>query len=103
MSPRELRIFFRLLGERAANLRRRHGWTQEAMTEFGFSLRHYQGLEAGRPVNLTSTIRLAEAFEVDLSVLLRGLIAEAKMLAADRTGESEKHFKPRRRGRPRER
>jgi transcriptional regulator with XRE-family HTH domain len=44
------RQFFRSLGTRIKQLRRNHGYTQEDMIGYGFSARHWQQIEAGRPI-----------------------------------------------------
>lgn len=97
MPPKEYKFFFKLLGVRVRHLRLSHGWTQEQMSEFGFSLRHYQQIEFGRPINLKTALRLADAFKVDIARLFRGLSPMARKLAAD---GSDSTFAPRKRGRP---
>ncbi len=44
------RQFFRALGQRVKKLRSSRGYTQEDMIGFGFSARHWQQIEAGRPI-----------------------------------------------------
>jgi transcriptional regulator with XRE-family HTH domain len=56
--------FCETFGRRVRALRERRGLTQEDMMERGFSLRHYQRIEAGRSVTLKTLWKLAEAFEV---------------------------------------
>ena len=68
------------------------------MSDFGFSLRHYQQIEFGRPINLETALRLAEAFTVDIARLFRGLSPMARKLASDASGSVA--FAPRKRGRP---
>lgn len=97
MPPKEYRFFFKLLGVRVRHLRLARGWTQEQMAEFGFSLRHYQQIEFGRPINLATALRLADAFAVDIAKLFRGLSPMARKLAAE---GSDGGFAPRPRGRP---
>lgn len=55
---------FRDLGTRYRALRTARGMVQEDVLEHGFSVRHYQQLEAGRPHSLTTLFRIAEMFEV---------------------------------------
>ena len=98
MPPKEYRFFFKLLGLRVRHLRVQRGWTQEQMSEFGFSLRHYQQIEFGRPINLATALRLSDAFGVDVARLFRGLTTTARKLAAD--GAETSSFAPRPRGRP---
>lgn len=97
MPPKEYRFFFKLLGVRVRHLRLAHGWTQEQMAEFGFSLRHYQQIEFGRPINLETALRLADAFTMDIARLFKGLSPMARKLAAE---GSDGEFAPRKRGRP---
>jgi len=44
--------------------------TQEDMMERGFSLRHYQRIEAGRSITLRTLLKLARAFRVQPRDLL---------------------------------
>ena len=57
-------------GERVRRLRVRKGLTQEDMMERGFSLRHYQRIEAGRSVTLRTLWKLAIALDVKPRELL---------------------------------
>ena len=63
------------------NLRKQKGFTQEDMISFGFSARHWQQVEAGRPITVTTLLRIGEVFEVTIASLVDGL---------DITGSSEK-------------
>jgi len=65
--------FFRALGQRIRALRVRRGYTQEDMIGFGFSARHWQQIEAGRPITLTTLLRISDTFHVTPERLLRGL------------------------------
>jgi transcriptional regulator with XRE-family HTH domain len=65
--------FFRLLGERARGLRKKHEYSQEDMMSFGFSTRHWQQIEAGRPITVTTLLRICEVFEITMEKLVRGL------------------------------
>ena len=49
------------------------GFSQEDMISFGFSARHWQQIEAGRPITLTTLLRICEAFRVPAARLLQGL------------------------------
>ena len=64
---------FRELGGKYRKLRERAGMVQEDVLEYGFSVRHYQQLEAGRPHSLTTLLRLADMFRVDPAELLQGV------------------------------
>lgn len=57
--------FCKTFGRRIRALRERRGLTQEDMMERGFSLRHYQRIEAGRSVTLRTIWKLAGAFGVN--------------------------------------
>jgi transcriptional regulator with XRE-family HTH domain len=65
--------FFKALGQRVRELRRKKGYSQEDMISFGFSARHWQQIEAGRPITVTTLLRICEVFEVNLSRFLRNL------------------------------
>jgi transcriptional regulator with XRE-family HTH domain len=68
--------FFRALGQRVKELRRKRGYSQEDMISFGFSARHWRQIEAGRPITVTTLLRICEALEVNLARLVRGLDEE---------------------------
>ena len=61
------------MGERVRKLRKAAGLSQEDMISFGFSARHWQQIEAGRPITVTTLLRICEAFRVPVAQLLRGL------------------------------
>lgn len=65
--------FFGALGARVRDLRKVKGYSQEDMIFFGFSARHWQQVEAGRPITVTTLLRICEVFEVSISKLVRGL------------------------------
>lgn len=52
--------------------------TQEDMIDHEFSLRHYQQIEAGSSINVTTLLRLADAFDLDVVDLLSNLMTEAR-------------------------
>jgi len=58
---------------RLKQLRKRRGLSQEDMLSFGFSTRHWQQVEAGRPITLTTILRACDAFGVAPEVLLKGI------------------------------
>src|SRR5215472_6184822 len=64
--------FFRALGQRVKKLRERQGYSQEDMIAFGFSPRHWQEIEAGRPITMTTLLRICDAFRVHIALLVRG-------------------------------
>ena len=65
--------FFRALGQRVKKLREDAGHTQEDMITLGFSARHWQQIEAGRPITMTTLLRICEVFKVRADHLIRGL------------------------------
>jgi len=65
--------FFKALGQRVKKLRRKKGYSQEDMISFGFSARHWQQIEAGRPITVTTLLRVCEAFGVSMAKVVRGL------------------------------
>jgi transcriptional regulator with XRE-family HTH domain len=67
------KVFFRALGQRIRELRRRRKLSQEDMISFGFSARHWQQIEAGRPITVKTLLRIGHTFDVPLVRLVRGL------------------------------
>jgi transcriptional regulator with XRE-family HTH domain len=65
--------FFRALGTKVRNLRKKRGYSQEDMISFGFSARHWQQIEAGRPITVTTLLRICEVFEISMANLVRNL------------------------------
>ena len=45
------------------------------MIGFGFSARHWQQIEAGRPITVTTLLRICEVFGVSMANVVRGLDA----------------------------
>ena len=70
MAGRDFEDFCRDLGRRVQRLRARRRLTQEDMMDLGFSLRHYQRIEAGRSVTLRTLWKLASALKVPIRDLL---------------------------------
>jgi transcriptional regulator with XRE-family HTH domain len=68
--------FFRALGQRVKKLRKRKEYTQEDMIGFGFSARHWQQIEAGRPITVNTLLRICATFGVPMDKLVRGLDRE---------------------------
>jgi transcriptional regulator with XRE-family HTH domain len=75
--------FFGALGARVRELRKKHGYSQEDMLSFGFSTRHWQQVEAGRPITVTTLLRLCEVFATPMSKLVQGLDREGVYDPAD--------------------
>ncbi len=67
------RQFFRALGMRIKKLRKTHGYTQEDMIGYGFSARHWQQIEAGRPITIRTLLRISATFDVKAADLIDGL------------------------------
>jgi transcriptional regulator with XRE-family HTH domain len=68
--------FFRALGVRVKELRKKRDYSQEDMLSFGFSTRHWQQVEAGRPITVTTLLRICEVFELPMSKLVQRLDGE---------------------------
>jgi transcriptional regulator with XRE-family HTH domain len=71
--PAHYARFFRALGHRIRSCRTERKLTQEDMISYGFSVRHWQMIEAGRPMTVFTLLRICEAFGVPLEQLVRGL------------------------------
>jgi transcriptional regulator with XRE-family HTH domain len=67
--------FFVALGLRVRKMRERNGYSQEDMISFGFSARHWQQIEKGRPITLRTLLRICEVFQIPMARLVRGLDA----------------------------
>jgi DNA-binding XRE family transcriptional regulator len=65
--------FFKELGRRIRELRVKAGYTQANMVNFGFSMRHWQQIERGRPISVTTLLRICEVFKIKPEDLLRDL------------------------------
>jgi len=65
--------FFLCLGRRVRELRRRNGYSQEDMISYGFSARHWQQIEAGRPITVSTLLRICAVFKTSVERLVRGL------------------------------
>src|SRR6267143_1308731 len=48
------------------------GYSQEDMIAFGLSARHWQQIEAGRPITMTTLLRICDAFKVRIAIVVRG-------------------------------
>lgn len=64
---------FKELARRIRELRKKYGYTQADMAQFGFSVRHWQQIESGRPITVTTLLRICEAFKIKVEDLARGL------------------------------
>jgi len=71
--PAHYARFFRALGHRVRSYRMEKKLTQEDMISYGFSVRHWQMVESGRPITLFTLLRICEAFDVAPEKLVEGL------------------------------
>lgn len=71
--PANYARFFRALGHRIRSYRTDRNLSQEDMISFGFSVRHWQMIEAGRPMTVFTLLRICDAFQVPLDQLVTGL------------------------------
>jgi transcriptional regulator with XRE-family HTH domain len=65
--------FFKALGQRVRELRKDRGYSQEDMISFGFSARHWQQIEAGRPITVRTLLRICHVFKTKMEQIVRGL------------------------------
>jgi transcriptional regulator with XRE-family HTH domain len=66
-------IFFKALAQKVRRMRLRKGYTIEDMGYFGFSSRHWQQIEKGRPLTGRTILRICDAFRTSMPGLLQGL------------------------------
>jgi hypothetical protein len=66
-------IFFKALAHKVRRMRLGKGYTVEDMGYFGFSTRHWQQIEKGRPLTGRTILRICDAFRTSMPTLLRGL------------------------------
>ena len=71
--------FFVSLGARLKQLREARGWRQEDMLTHGISLRHWQRIEAGKSITVTTLLKIADAFNVPPSDLIADLYRKRKV------------------------
>jgi DNA-binding Xre family transcriptional regulator len=71
--PANYANFFRAFGNRIRTYRTERKLSQEDMISYGFSVRHWQMIEAGRPTTLFTLLRICEAFDVTPEHLVAGL------------------------------
>jgi hypothetical protein len=76
--PAGYKRFFRALGHRIRSYRTERKLSQEDMISYGFSVRHWQMIEAGRPSTLFTVLRICEAFDVQPEQLVAGLFRKRK-------------------------
>src|SRR5436309_11312980 len=60
-------------GHRIRSYRTELKLSQEDMISYGFSVRHWQMIEAGRPITMFTLLRVCDAFEIPPEELMAGL------------------------------
>jgi hypothetical protein len=68
--PAHYARFFRGLGHEIRAHRTARKLSQEDMISYGFSVRHWQMMEAGRPITVFTLLRVCEAFDVPVEHLV---------------------------------
>ena len=71
------RKFFSGLGQRIQALRKRRGYSQEDMISFGYTVRYWQRIEAGKPITLRTLLRICNILGTTAESVVRGLGPEA--------------------------
>jgi transcriptional regulator with XRE-family HTH domain len=79
------RKFFTALGQRIQSLRKRHGYSQEDMISFGYTVRYWQRIEAGKPITLRTLLRICGILGTTAEAVVRGLGPEAPKRTAKRS------------------
>ena len=65
--------FFAALGPRIQRLRMRAGYSQEDMISFGYGVRFWQRIEAGKPITLRTLLRICRILGISMEAAVRGL------------------------------
>jgi DNA-binding XRE family transcriptional regulator len=65
--------FFAALGLRIQAARKRAGYSQEDMISFGYGVRHWQRIEAGKPITLRTLLRICRILGTTMEAVVRGL------------------------------
>jgi len=73
MSTADQQRFFDRFGRRVRELRKKYGHSQEDMISHGFSARHWQQIETGRPITVSTLLRICAVFEISAERLVHGL------------------------------
>jgi CheY-like chemotaxis protein len=63
--------FYKRLGWRARELRKRAGYSLADMAAFGFSARDWRQIESGQPIAVAMLLQVCEVFKIKLAELLR--------------------------------
>ncbi len=75
--------FFAALGPRIQRLRIRAGYSQEDMISFGYGVRYWQRIEAGKPITLRTLLRICGILGTTMESVVRGLGPEAMKRAGE--------------------
>jgi len=67
------RKFFAALGRRIQLLRKRRSYSQEDMISFGYTVRYWQRIEAGKPITLRTLLRICRDLGTTMEAMVRGL------------------------------
>jgi transcriptional regulator with XRE-family HTH domain len=67
------RKFFTAMGQRIQTLRKRGGYSQEDMISFGYTVRYWQRIEAGKPITLRTLLRICRILGTTVESVVRGL------------------------------
>jgi transcriptional regulator with XRE-family HTH domain len=65
--------FFTAVGHRIQKLRKRRGYSQEDMISFGYTVRYWQRIEAGKPITLRTLLRICGILGTTAEAVVRGL------------------------------
>ena len=71
--PARYARYFRAFGHRVRSYRLERKLTQEDMISYGFSVRHWQMIESGRPITVFTLLRICETFDIAPEKLIDGL------------------------------
>ena len=88
---RDFQELCRALGRRVRELRLERQMTQEDMMEHGFSVRHYQRIEAGWPATFSTICKLARAFQVSPRMVLPDDVGVPKPPDSRRRTSGDRH------------
>ena len=69
----DYKTVFEILGTRYRKLRLERKMILEDVLEHGFSVRHYQQVESGRPHTMKTFFRVCKMFRIDPEVMIKGV------------------------------
>ena len=73
MNERQIAKFFKDFGLRLKEIRSERKMTQQDVADQGIDLRFYQRLEAGKPCELRTVLKLSKVFKLSISEMFEGL------------------------------